>query len=114
MAWIRCMGGSGGQPSGGNANRLALTLISDTYIDGNGNEVAYGGWSSTDFADISGKSTLYTSGASGSYNAFYDSSKTFISAFTASAIVSIPNNAVYCRLSNTSASMTSVNIFTDV
>lgn len=95
---------SGG--SGGNATYTALdTWIANKYIsDTDGSEVSYNGWSATDFLDVSGTSLTVVglSGTSGqvSYNAFYDTTKAFISNFSfTTQIISIPSTAKYVRFS---------------
>lgn len=86
------------------------TLIANKYIDkNNGNEVNYNGWSCTDFLEISDNTTnlLYRINRINlaDYNAFYDSSKTFISGFGTGYLDTIPNNAKYVRYSASNANM---------
>ena len=102
MAWFRCIGGSS-SPSSGDFKKLYFgTLISAVYIDdGNGAEVAYNGWSATDFIEIFGNELTVPFTRGEKYNAFYDSSKTFISSFrTNLRPVTIPQNAKYVRFSD--------------
>ena len=86
------------------------TKITNKYIDKtNGQEVSYNGWSCTDFLEISDNtnSSLYRLNRIylADYNAFYDSSKTFISGFGSDYVDSIPNNAKYVRYSANTANM---------
>lgn len=86
------------------------TLIANKYINKtNGQEVAYNGWSCTDFLEISGNtnSSLYRLNIIylADYNAFYDSNKNFISGFGSGYVDTIPNNAKYVRYSKTTANM---------
>ena len=89
------------------------TLVANCYIDNsNGNQISYSGWSSTDYVDTQGKSVRVTWGQSSSWNAWYDSSKKFISGFSAntSQTLTPPANAKYMRLSSASAGMASLSI----
>lgn len=90
------------------------SLISNIYIDtSNGSEIAYNGWSATDFIDISDNSdgVIYRLGriSQATYNAFYDSEKNFISSIPTVGINNggntIPANAKYVRFSNTTTAM---------
>ena len=85
------------------------TLIANTYINGQGNAVSYNGWSATDFIEISDNTNeyIYRLGIidKASYNAWYDSNKTFISFFAANNIDTIPANAKYVRYSGENANM---------
>lgn len=89
------------------------SLIPNVYIDlNNGAEIAYNGWSATDYIDISDNSdgVVYRLGQIGQnvYNAFYDANKNFISSFGGVGYNggnTIPNNAVYVRFSGGNASM---------
>lgn len=101
MAWIRShKKGSGG----GNIIGIEHgTLVNDVFIaDNNGAEVAYAGWSATDYIDTMGADKLYRTGCfyTADYNAFYDSNKQFISSFrSATSITSVPSGAKYVRFS---------------
>ena len=89
------------------------SLIPNVYIDlNNGSEIAYNGWSATDYIDISDNTDgiVYRLGQIGGsvYNAFYDTNKNFISSFNGVGYNggnTIPANAVYVRFSNTNTSM---------
>jgi len=89
------------------------TLISNVYIDvSTGAELAYNGWSATDYLDLSDNTDgiVYRLGqiAQNVYNAFYDTNKNFISSFGNVGYNggnTIPNNAVYVRFSGGNASM---------
>jgi endonuclease/exonuclease/phosphatase family metal-dependent hydrolase len=83
---------------------LSLAYTSGGYINGaTGEVVAYSGWKYTDYIDISDAEELvnfYISTITQKYCAFYNSSKTFISAFgNANGEVSVPTDAKYVRLS---------------
>lgn len=87
-------------------------LISNTYIKTNGDADSYAGWSSTDYIEVNKLQKVLritsTTASNGNYNAFYNASKTFISSFSISAgtnDISVPYNAAYVRLSNTTASL---------
>ena len=117
MAWFRCSGGG----SGGGGNYTDDTwdgsLIDNVYIATNGEEVPYGGWSATDYLDVSGHTSLYRNGGinNASYNAWYDENKVFISYFGSSqnGIDIIPNNAKFVRYSSATGSMQG-KLFTEV
>lgn len=82
-------------------------LINNVYINYvNGEEVAYIGWSASEYIDLSGNTDgfFYRSGiiAQASYSAFYDSNKKFVAACPEAnkfGQTVIPNNARYVRLS---------------
>ena len=100
---------------GGNAKSLSFDIIPDTYIDNGGAEKAAGGWSSTDYIDISGYTTLYVTSFYDTFNAFYDENKTWISMFrTESNIVTVPEGAVYARLSDPSNIVAQGKIFVEL
>lgn len=94
-------------------------LISDTYIDkNNGNLIGYGGWSSTDFIEVVPNEVItFAASARDVYNAFYDSSKAFISNFrlnnTGYGHLTIPNNVYYIRLSDTTNNMQCTRMWRD-
>ena len=89
-----------------------LPLIPNEYIKiEDGTVDTYNTWSRTDYINIgfcnrlSVKSTVYSQ-----YNYFYDENKVPISPFNitlqgSSAIVTVPNNAKYMRLSDTAVGM---------
>lgn len=113
MAWIRSNKKSSG---GGDYTDTAWdgTLIANTYIDVNtGSQLSYNGWSSTDYIDINSAEKLYRCGSivNVNYNAFYNSSKAYISGFGAGSITNAPANAKYVRLSGETNQMTG-KIFT--
>lgn len=97
----------------GGVENMDLNLISDVYIDGSGNEASYNGWSATDFLDIENSDVFIAySYEANAYNAFYDSSKAFISTFSsASGKLTIPTGAKYIRLSAETARMANMYIF---
>ena len=104
---------SGG--GGGDYQSLDLDLIANTYIDGNGVEQTYNGWSSTDYLDIDGQSTIFVCGTTGQYNAWYDSSKQFIQSVTVGAgVLAVPSGAKYIRISDNTATMANVYVFDEV
>jgi lysophospholipase L1-like esterase len=82
------------------------SIIKNVYIDKtDGSEDAYNNWGATDYIDVSDNKPMKVYSPAGSiYNAFYDSEKVFISAFSLTAginTVSVPQNATYVRMSNT-------------
>ena len=82
-------------------------LINNVYINYNtGEEVAYNGWSASDYIDLSDSTDgyFYRAGkiAEASYCSFYDSNKNFVAPCPAAnnfGQTIIPNNARYVRLS---------------
>lgn len=99
-------GGSGG------SSDLALcefTMIPDTYIERDGSQVSWCGWSSTDYLDISGATKLYRYGyiGSASWNAFYNANKGYVSGLSSGGITNVPSNAKYVRFSAETSSITS-------
>lgn len=98
---------------GGGVENMDLNLTSNVYIDGSGNEVSYNGWSATDFLEIENSDVyIACSFEANSYNAFYDSSKAFISTFSStSGKLTIPTGAKYIRLSAETSRMTDMYIF---
>lgn len=92
--------------------------INDTgYISREtGEVVASGSYSHSDYVDISDFRTLTTDALQGSaFNAFYTANKTFIDTFSVAAgtnqTITIPDNAVYMRLSTTTAKYMDTFIF---
>ena len=94
-----------------NGEISQLPLIPNEYIKTDGTVDTYNTWSRTDYIYIgfckrlSVKSTVYSQ-----YNSFYDENKVPISPFNitlqgSSAIVTVPNNAKYMRLSDTAVGM---------
>lgn len=83
------------------------SLVNNVYINyGTGEEVAYNGWSASDYLDLSENTDgfFYRSGVIGqaTYCSFYDSNKNFVAACPAAnnyGQTRIPNNARYVRLS---------------
>lgn len=117
MAWYPVIFSNGGG-GGGNYTDTAWdgSLVSNIYIDkNNGREVSYNGWSATDYIDISGQTTVYRSGkiVGADYNAWYDSSKNFISGFGSGSADTVPANAAFVRYSQSTSIMTG-KIFTAV
>lgn len=109
-----CTYTSGG--GGGNYQSLDLDLVSDTYINSSGVEQSYNGWSSSDYVSMDGLSEIYVCGITGGYNAWYDSSKVFISVANISSgkALAVPSNAKYLRISDTTANMSTTKILTEV
>lgn len=87
------------------------TLVADRYIKtADGTEGYSVNWSCSDYVEVNAGETLtiYTSVRDGAYNAFYQSDKTFISAFSLESgfnKVTAPSNARFLRLSNTTTAM---------
>lgn len=92
-------------------------IVSTGYISRDtGEAVADGSYSRSDYVDISCFKQLTTyATVSGSFNAFYNASKEFISAFVVRVgnglTVEIPENAVYMRVSTGTASYNNTYIF---
>lgn len=89
---------------------LFFKVIPDTYIATTGAEVPYNGWSSSDFVPVQNDKIIIVSRVRSTYNCFYDANKDYISGqnFTVNegtTTVTVPENAKYFRLSNTSAAM---------
>lgn len=111
-------GGGGSGESIELINGYFTPPIEDTgYISReDGSVVAGGSYVHSDYIDISGYSKLTTESAyTSDFNAFYDASKVFVSAFSIAVgtdgTVAIPSNAKYMRVSTTSAKYADSNIF---
>ena len=118
MGWIRSNKKSAG---GGNYTDTAFdgSLVDNTYIDtSNGQQLSYGGWSSTNYIDIGSATILFRCGGfvEWNYNVFYDSNKSYISAFGGGSTTNIPSNAKYIRLSGATSqyNASKCKIFTPV
>lgn len=97
--------------------------VNNTYIESNGTETAYNGWSSSPYLYCGGASRLVFTvlldssmlSVNNDYNAFYDENNTFISKFSIAGIgnatldgaeigatkeITIPGNAAYFRVSH--------------
>lgn len=102
-------------------------IIPDYYIDANGGEVSYKGWSETDYLDLSIYNKVLIIGNSDAYNAIYDENKKFIQSanFTGNSIfnskignvgaeiVYIKNMGAfkYIRLSNSTSNLKKVKVY---
>lgn len=93
------------------------TLIQNKYYTTAGNRVNYNGWSCTDYIELPDGATelqidsIASSG--GNYNAFYNSSSTFISNFSfeiGTNRLTIPANAKYIALSAATATMQALTL----
>ena len=84
-------------------------IVSTGYIsNSDGSEQSNANYSRSDYIDISKYKKLISIGTyDGAFNAFYTSAKVFISSFVVRAgtdkVVEIPSNAVYMRVSTTTA-----------
>lgn len=115
MAWFESHlnGGSSPTPIEGVEHLFGLSdFIDNIYIDSNnGGEISYNGWSATDYISVTSGETLLCSSQSSwnTYNAWYDENKSFISSFTVSnsgatyTTITVPNNAKYFRISNSTS-----------
>lgn len=100
-------------PQSGYTPIWDYSSVPNVYIDlNNGSEIAYNGWSATDFIDISSitDGVVYRLGqiSVSVYNAFYDTNKNYISGFQGVGYNggnTIPNNAVYVRFSTATGSL---------
>lgn len=109
MTWFKCPIGGGSGPTEYELIPTNQNIHYDTYIRGDGVEVGYGGWSSTDYIDIGDATKLYRYGyiESAEWNAFYNANKGFISVPGPSGITNVPSNAKYVRFSAETSSITS-------
>ncbi len=107
--------------SGGVQNAIVygiaqiVKLINNEYVQDNGNFASYNYWSRTDYLYIGGLDKLHyiNEGPQSNYCAFYNANKQFVSRFAIDAgeyDVVVPNNAVWCALSNTTAGMAQLTI----
>ena len=104
-----------------NIYNIQINKTSGSYINQNtGDLVTYSGWDASDFIDVSlCENVVYYTPVSSVYNAFYDSSKTYISGFTMTAgflrnsprTVKVPSGAKYVRISNTTSSFSDTFIY---
>lgn len=116
MAWYPVIFNNGGGGGGNYTDSLwDGTLIPDIYIERNGSEAPYAGWSATDYLEIPNVSTIYRAGpiTTASYNAWYDENKTFISFFGTGSVDTVPSNAKFVRYSYATNAMTG-KFFTEV
>lgn len=101
---------------------LEKNQIANYYInDSNGSVVSYSGWSTTDFMEVAASEVLHfalgSSPEDHKYNAWYNSNKQFLSnlnfGWSASGYrtVTVPTNAKYLRISNTTSSMNVTQIW---
>lgn len=116
MAWFRCSnGGSSPAPAGGDYQSLIFEIENDVYIDTDGAEKPYNGWSATSYIEVPSGGTIYLTGIRDVYNAWYDASKQFISTINpGNGVISVPNNAKYARFSATSANVEVMKVFKEV
>lgn len=116
MAWFRCSnGGSSPAPAGGDYQSLIFEIENDVYIDYDGSEKPYSGWSTTSYIEVPSGETIYLAGIKNTYNAWYDESKQFISAINpGDGVISVPNNAKYARFSEATAKVEIMKVFKEV
>ena len=91
------------------------TFVKNSYINKNdGSFASAGSWSRTDYVAVNLFDNITAkSSASSTYNAIYDKSKAFISAFTVDTtdtLIELPSNAYYVAFSNTNAGMASLEV----
>ena len=92
-----------------------VKIINNEYVRDNGDFAHYSYWSRTDYLYIRGLDKLHynNGGPQSSYCAFYDVNKQFISIFAINEgeyDVVVPDNVVWCALSNTTAGMEQLTI----
>lgn len=100
-----------------NGGTQTITYIDNEYVNNtNGAFVHYNGWSRTNYIDVQGLATLNFNnpGADSLYNAFYDVEKHFIKSFRTlsnySGAATVPENAKWAVLSNTSSAIRQLTI----
>ena len=91
---------------------LPFTLKANTYLNAdNGSEIAYAGWSSTDFIDVSGIEYISAFGVTGPWSCWYKEDKTFLSNHEFNgAPVKVPAGAKYLRLSQVDSIMNNLRV----
>lgn len=90
-----------------------LEIVANSYISStDGTFIAYNGWSRTGYVPCNGASTITIppmggSGTNPNYNAFYDRDHQFMSTFrtqhTGDAVITVPSNAYYFIISESTA-----------
>lgn len=93
-------------------------LIAGSYVTTNGIITLFNDWSRTDYIPCDGYTELIayrTLGNGSIYNCFYDDSKSFVSSFSTGAlnerkVITIPKNAKYVILSDTTQFMDALTI----
>lgn len=91
---------------------LPFTLVADEYVVNNtGAFASYGGWSRTDYVDLSSVID-FTPNKASNYSAFYDENKTYLKDvnFTANQKVDVPNGASYLCISSATNNMNALVI----
>ena len=91
---------------------LTFTLVADEYVENTtGDFKPYGGWSRTDYIDLTGVSD-FTPNMATNYSAFYDSDKVYVSGvkLTANQKVTVPSGVAYVAISATTTGMNSFSI----
>lgn len=125
MAWFESHLNSGGSPTPieGSEHLFGLSdFIDNVYINTSGVEVAYNGWSATDYISVTPGETLLCSSyqAWTMYNAWYDENKNFIYNFSINSSnttytpIYVPNNAKYFRISNNTSYKGSIIIWREL
>jgi len=99
----------------GAFTQQSYSVVANTYINNtDGREIAYSGWDSTDYIELTGDQLKCVWNTSSTWNVFYDESKRYISSPTfgaGGATVIIPAQAKYVRLSNTSTAMRTLEVY---
>lgn len=100
----------------GSFQPLELTLKPNTYVETNGPETHYSGWTSTDFIPVEpGKRYQLYWNLTSSYCCWYKSDKSFLSQVTFNngmTDVFPPANAAFLRVSNRDAAMATLTVST--
>lgn len=91
-----------------NNNELSTNYVENSYVDtSNGNFVSYNGWARSGYINVSlFESLVINTNRASVYNGFYDKDKSFIRSFSlivGNNNVSVPDNACFIVISNTSA-----------
>lgn len=102
-------------------------IIEDYYIESNGKDVSYNGWSETDYLDLSKYKSVLVIGNDNVYNAVYDKDKNFIGTlnFSGSTLynskigdvgaeisyIKVIDAFKYIRLSNSTSKIKNVKIY---
>lgn len=89
---------------------LTFTLTKDIYTGASGNDIAYVGWSVTNYIEIGGFDYISMLNGSVPYSCYYDKNKTPLSVMTSQKYDKCPPGAKFLRISNATAAMNNLEV----
>ena len=89
---------------------LTFTLTHDIYTGASGNDIAYVGWSITNYIDVEGFNYISMINGSVPYSCYYDKNKAPLGVMTSQKYDKCPPGAKFLRISNATAAMNNLEV----